>query len=216
MAKRKAKKRISTLTIVMLVVALVGAALAVVGLFTDWTHQQGEALGGLIEGKTESMTLEDWAEMNDWENPPEYSLVMQLFAWIAGILTVAGFALVLVRLLINIGLIRLLGKIAGIGAILCGILAFVFTFLAADAFVGVDLGSIANVETTLSYGAYLLAAGSVVGGVGALVGSKKCRRQIEEKGAARRSSFLSELRKSVENVKAMCYNIVDRKSGKGG
>lgn len=98
---------------------------------------------------------------------------MQLFAWIAGILTVAGFALVLVRLLINIGLIRLLGKIAGIGAILCGILALVFTFLAADAFVGVDLGSIANVETTLSYGAYLLAAGSVVGGVGALVGSKK-------------------------------------------
>lgn len=173
MAKRKAKKRISTLTIVMLVVALVGAALAVVGLFTDWTHQQGEALGGLIEGKTESMTLEDWAEMNDWENPPEYSLVMQLFAWIAGILTVAGFALVLVRLLINIGLIRLLGKIAGIGAILCGILALVFTFLAADAFVGVDLGSIANVKTTLSYGAYLLAAGSVVGGVGALVGSKK-------------------------------------------
>ena len=61
MAKRKAKKRISTLTIVMLVVALVGAALAVVGLFTDWTHQQGEALGGLVEGKTESMTLEDWA-----------------------------------------------------------------------------------------------------------------------------------------------------------
>lgn len=173
MAKRKAKKRISTLTIVMLVVALVGAALAVVGLFTDWTHQQGEALGGLIEGKTESMTLEDWAEMNDWENPPEYSLVMQLFAWIAGILAVAGFALVLVRLLINIGLIRLLGKIAGIGAILCGILALVFTFLAADAFVGIDLGSIANVETTLSFGAYLLAAGSVVGGVGALVGSKK-------------------------------------------
>ena len=173
MAKRKAKKRISTLTIVMLVVALVGAALAVVGLFTDWTHQQGEAFGGLVEGKTESMTLEDWAEMNDWENPPEYSLVMQLFAWVAGILTVAGFALVLVRLLVNIGLIRLLGKIAGIGAILCGILALVFTFLAADAFVGVDLGSIANVETTLSYGAYLLAAGSVVGGVGALVGSKK-------------------------------------------
>lgn len=171
MAKRKAKKRISTLTIVMLVVALVGAALAVVGLFTDWTHQQGE-LGGFIEGKTESMTLEDWAEMNDWENPPEYSLVMQLFAWVAGILTVAGFALVLVRLLINIGVIRLLGKIAGIGAILCGILALVFTFLAADAFIGIDLG-LAKVETTLSYGAYLLAAGSVVGGVGALVGSKK-------------------------------------------
>ena len=172
MAKRKAKKRISTLTIVMLVVALVGAALAVVGLFTDWTHQQSEVLGERLEYETESMTLEDWAEMNDWENPPEYSLVMQLFAWVAGILAVAGFALVLVRLLINIGVIRLLGKIAGIGAILCGILALVFTFLAADAFVGIDLG-LAKMETTLSFGAYLLAAGSVVGAVGALVGSKK-------------------------------------------
>ena len=97
---------------------------------------------------------------------------MQLFAWVAGILAVAGFALVLVRLLINIGVIRLLGKIAGIGAILCGILALVFTFLAADAFIGIDLG-LAKMETTLSFGAYLLAAGSVVGGVGALVGSKK-------------------------------------------
>ena len=172
MAKKKAKKRISTLTIVMLVVALVGAALAVVGLFTDWTHQQSEVLGERLEYETESMTLEDCAKMNDWENPPEYSLAMQLFAWIAGILTVAGFALVLVRLLINIGVIRLLGKIAGIGAILCGILALVFTFLAADAFIGIDLG-LAKMETTLSFGAYLLAAGSVVGGVGALVGSKK-------------------------------------------
>lgn len=172
MAKRKAKKRISTLTIVMLVVALVGAALAVVGLFADWTHQQSEVLGERLEYETESMTLEDWAKMNDWENPPEYSLAMQLFAWVAGILAVAGFALVLVRLLINIGVIRLLGKIAGIGAILCGILALVFTFLAADAFIGIDLG-LAKMETTLSFGAYLLAAGSVVGGVGALVGSKK-------------------------------------------
>ena len=172
MAKRKAKKRISTLTIAMLVVALVGAALAVVGLFTDWSHQQSEVLGERLEYETESMTLEDWAKMNDWENPPEYSLAMQLFAWVAGILAVAGFALVLVRLLINIGVIRLLGKIAGIGAILCGILALVFTFLAADAFIGIDLG-LAKMETTLSYGAYLLAAGSVGGGVGALVGSKK-------------------------------------------
>ena len=106
--------------------------------------------------------------------------------------------------------------VALVGAILCGILALVFTFLAADAFIGFDGGDLASVETTLSFGAYLLAAGSVVGGVGALVGSKKRQTAQGKKGAARRSSFFGsgELYFQVQHfdkkefIQKLPYNVV--------
>lgn len=172
MAKRKAKKKLSTLTVVMLAVALVGAAIAITGLFLEWTNYKIDSVFG--QAQTDGMTLEDWAQMNDWDQPPEYSIVMQLFAWVAGILAAAGFLLVLVRMLVNVAPVRLIGTVAGIGAILCGILALVFTFLTADSFIGgVDFGDVMKGGTQPSVGAYLLAAGAVVGGIGALGGSKK-------------------------------------------
>lgn len=168
MAKKKSrKKKLSTLTIAMLAVALVGAVLAVVGLFNDWMHY---SIGDNIE--TESMTLQDFAETESANQ-----IMMQTFAWIAGILAVAGFALVLVRMLVNIGPVRLAGKIAGIGAVLFGVLALIFSFVvASEGVIGGNFGfniDIDGVGWELSYGAYLLAAGSIVGGIGAFVGSKK-------------------------------------------
>ena len=168
MAKKKSrKKKLSTLTIAMLAVALVGAVLAVVGLFNDWMHY---SIGDNIE--TESMTLQDFAETESANQ-----IMMQTFAWIAGILAVAGFALVLVRMLVNIGPVRLVGKIAGIGAVLFGVLALIFSFVvASEGVIGGNFGfsiDIDGVGWELSYGAYLLAAGSIVGGIGAFVGSKK-------------------------------------------
>lgn len=173
MAKKK-KKKLSVFTVAMLVVALVGAVLAVVGLFTEWTYYDVQTVLG--DGSTDGMTLEDWAAMNDWGDAvPEYSVAMQTFAWMAAIFAVAGFALVLVRMLVNIGLIRLLGKIAGLGSAIFGILALVFTFVAGENFVGggIDLGDLASATWLPAVGAYLTSIGAVVAGAGALLGSKK-------------------------------------------
>ena len=171
MAKKK-KKGISTLSLVLVLIMIVGAALAFTGLFLDWTTT--EVGSDLVEASSSSSdTLQDWADANDaaakLDGEVKYFVVTNMFAWIAAAAVAAAAVLFVLKLLIRLKLLGVLGGVAGIVALVCGILAIVFTVLMGNEYV-VDLGVLANSTTTPAIGCYLLTIGGVLGG-GAAIGA---------------------------------------------
>lgn len=171
MAKRK-KKGISTVSLVLVLVMIVGVALAFSGLFIDWTTTKTET--GIIDASTESAwTLQDWADTNEaaakLDGEVEYFVLTNIFAWIAAAAVAVAAVLFVLKLVIRLKLLGILGGVAGIVAIVSGILAIVFTILMGNNY-GLDLGVIASSTTMPAIGCYLLTIGSVLGG-GAAIGA---------------------------------------------
>ena len=85
MAKKKSKG-VSTLSLVLVLVMIVGAALAFTGLFIDWTTRKTGS--DLIGASAESgKTLQDSADSNaaaaKFDGEVKYFVVTNMFAWIA-------------------------------------------------------------------------------------------------------------------------------------
>ena len=86
MAKKKKSKGISTTALVLVLIMVVGAALAFTGLFLDWTTTkvESEFVGASSDSAS---TLQDWADLNESANKLDgevkYFVVTNMFAWIA-------------------------------------------------------------------------------------------------------------------------------------
>lgn len=172
MAKRKKSKGMSTLSLVLVLVMIVGAALAFTGLFIDWTTTKtGSDLVGASGSSSD--TLQDWAELHDaavkLDGEVKYFVVTNMFAWIAAAAVAAAAVLFILKLVIRLKLLGILGGVAGIVALVSGILAIVFTILMGNNY-GLDLGIIASSTTMPAIGCYLLTIGGVLGG-GAAIGA---------------------------------------------
>lgn len=167
MAKKK-KKGITTLSLVLVLVMIVGAALSFTGLFLDWTSTDGTGLGALVSGK---ITLQEWADINDTAEV-EYFMLTNIFAWITAAATAVAAVLFIVKLVVRLRLLGTLGGVAGIVALVCGVLAIVFTFMMGSNY-GLDAGFIGTSSTTPAVGCYLLTVGGVLGGAAAIGGAVK-------------------------------------------
>ena len=173
MAKAKKKKAgMTMLAWIMLAVMAVGLVLSVVGIFTDWITTKGEVLGGLFSGDS-SQTLQDLFEsQSDFrELDEDYSIkyfdITYTCAWITLIAVAAAFGCFLVGGLLKMKLLKTIGMIAGILAIVAGIMAAVFTALMGKE-MSADAG-IASATTSLAVGCYLTLVGGIVGGAGAII-----------------------------------------------
>lgn len=166
MAKKK-KKGVSTLSLVLVFVMIVGVALAFSGLFIDWTTTKvgSDLIGASTDG---SSTLQDWASLNE-NTEVEYFMLANVFAWVAAAAVAAATVLFILKLIVRLKLLNIIGGIAGIIGLVCGVLAIVFTVLMGNNY-GVDLGVLASSTTTPAIGCYLLMIGGVLGG-GAAIGA---------------------------------------------
>lgn len=113
MAKRKKSKGISTLSLILVLVMIVGAALAFTGLFLDWTTSTTNVIVGSLESNS---TLQDWADLNESMNKLDsevkYFVMTNLFAWISAAAVAAAAVLFILKLVIRL---KLLGIIGGVG-----------------------------------------------------------------------------------------------------
>ena len=174
MAKKKSKG-VSTLSLVLVLVMIVGAALAFTGLFIDWTTTKTGS--DLIGASAESgKTLQDWADSNaaaaKFDGEVKYFVVTNMFAWIAAAAVAVAAVLFIVKLVVRLKLLGTLGGVAGIIAIVCGVLAIVFTVLMGKEY-GLDGGSLVASTTMPAVGCYLLTIGGVLGGAAAIGGAVK-------------------------------------------
>lgn len=175
MAKRK-KKGISTVSLVLVFVMIVGVALAFSGLFIDWTTSKTDVDAVVTEVSSESRwTLQDWADANEAavkvDGEVEYFVLVNMFAWITAAAVAVAAVLFVLKLVIRLKLLGILGGVAGIIAIVSGILAIVFTVLMGNNY-NMNFNLIINASTTTmpAIGCYLLAIGGVLGG-GAAIGA---------------------------------------------
>ena len=171
MAKAKKKKAgMTMLAWIMLAVMAVGLVLSVVGIFTDWITTKGEAI---IVSTESSKTLQDLydSQADRREIDEDYSIkyfdITYTCAWITLIATAAAFGCFLVGGLLKMKLLKTIGMIAGILAIVAGIMAAVFTALMGKE-MSADAG-IASATTSLAVGCYLTLVGGIVGGAGAII-----------------------------------------------
>ena len=169
MAKRKKSKGISTLSLILVLVMIVGAALAFTGLFLDWTTSTTNVIVGSVENNS---TLQDWADRH--ELAPEfggeikYFVMTNLFAWISAAAVAAAAVLFILKLVIRLKLLGIIGGVAGIIGLVCGILAIVFTVLMGNEY-SAGNETLGNAVAP-AIGCYLLMAGGILGG-GAAIGA---------------------------------------------
>lgn len=168
MAKRKKSKGISTLSLILVLVMIVGAALAFTGLFLDWTTSTTK-IGVTIESNS---TLQDWADINESLNKIDsevkYFVMTNLFAWISAAAVAAAAVLFILKLVIRLKLLGIIGGVAGIIGLVCGILAIVFTVLMGNEY-SAGNETLGNAVAP-AIGCYLLMAGGILGG-GAAIGA---------------------------------------------
>lgn len=161
---------------IMLAVMAVGLVLSVVGIFTDWITTKDEVL---IASNDVDTTLQELYEKqaDRREYNEDYSIkyfdITYTCAWITLIATAAAFGCFLVGGLLKMKLLKTIGMIAGVLAVVAGILSAVFTSLMGKEMSG-DILGIASSTTTLAVGCYLTMIGGIVGGAGAVIsGAKK-------------------------------------------
>lgn len=167
MAKKK-KAGMTAMSWIMLAVMAVGLVLCVVGICTDWVTTKGEALGGMFSADGSS-TLQDLKDASMPEDASNYFGLAFTCALVTLIAVAAAFACFLVGGLLKMKLLKTIGMIGGIVAVVAGIMAAIFTYLFGKEYSG-GVDGLLSATTTLAYGAYLLLAGGIVGGIGAVVG----------------------------------------------
>lgn len=169
MAKRKKSKGINTLSLILVLVMIVGAALAFTGLFLDWTTSTTNVIVGSVESNS---TLQDWADINESMNKLDgevkYFVMTNLFAWISAAAVAAAAVLFILKLVIRLKLLGIIGGVAGIIGLICGILAIVFTVLMGNEY-SAGNETLGNAVAP-AIGCYLLMAGGILGG-GAAIGA---------------------------------------------
>lgn len=162
MAKKKAK--FSTFGIILLLLALVGTILAVVGLFIPWfaSSVKSDILGA---GTTLSYKL--FADGLDKADFP--IALVQAFGIMA---VIFAFASLVVCVLNALGVVKIGGLVKFLLALLTiviSVLALVFAFVFIGKFTGVDAGSLTKISHTVAAGGYLTGIGGLLSGVSLLL-----------------------------------------------
>lgn len=177
MAKKK-KAGMTAMSWIMLAVMAVGLVLSVVGIFTDWIEVK--TFLGDKELTNSPMTLDDLREEQETRKDfsedaaIEYFDIMLVCVLVTLIAVAAAFVLFLLGGLLKIKLLKSIGMIAGIVAILGAVLTLIFSIMMCKNYVSVDGGDLGGIETVMAVGCYLTMIGGIVGGAGAVIsGAKK-------------------------------------------
>lgn len=171
MAKKK-KTKIGLFDLLMMIMALVGLVLAVVGMFIPFFSQVTEVLGNK---KTVNTGLFDDYELLESVMDGNLTIgLVQAFVIASVVLTALATAVVLLG---KLGVLRFKGLVKLLFAVLVIVIAaLVITFAAtyaAQSPLNVDAGDIAGTAFIPASGAYLVMAGGVVSGVALLVSKLK-------------------------------------------
>ena len=171
MAKKKKKKGMSTISLVLVFVMIVGVALAFTGLFLDWTTSTTK-IGLSVESST---TLQDWADrhefVTEFGGEIKYFVLTNMFAWISAAAVAVAAVLFILKLVIRLRLLSTLGGVAGIVGLICAVLTIIFTVLMGNEYT--KGGDMIGNAVAPAVGCYLLLAGGVVGGGAAIAGAVK-------------------------------------------
>lgn len=176
MAKKKKKAGMTTFTWIMVAVLAVGLILSVVGIFTDFIKVDSDVIlaGESSEGLTLQELFEKQKDMQEIKEDAkiEYFDATYALAWITMIAAAAAFGCLLLGGLLRMNLLKTLAMIAGIVALVAGILTIIFTSKLCEAYVGLDL-IVASAKTNIATGCYLTMIGGIVSGAGAVLGGVK-------------------------------------------
>ena len=168
------KKTSSLLGLILMAVGIVGAVLAVIGVFTDWVSYSVESI---IGGGSTPATLKELADTNDTLSQLGGGLdmfgAMNAFAYITMVLSVVCAALLLLVKFLRIGILRPLTGLAGLLTLLSTVLMVVFTIVFCSKNANIDLGGFAEGKYVWAVGAILATIGGVLSGVSAVLGRKK-------------------------------------------
>ena len=171
MAKKK-KTKIGLFDLLMMIMALVGLVLAVVGMFIPFFSQVTEVLGN--KQTTNTGLFDDYAVLESVMDGNLTIGLVQAFVIASVVLTALATA---VDLLGKLGVLRFKGLVKLLFAVLVIVIAaLVITFAAtyaAQSPLNVDAGDIAGTAFIPASGAYLVMAGGVVSGVALLVSKLK-------------------------------------------
>lgn len=169
------KKTSSLLGLILMAVGIVGAVLAVIGVFTNWvSYSVDSIIGG---GTSEGFALKDLADANDTLSQLGSGLemfgAMNAFAYITMILSVVCAVLLVLVKFLKIGILRPITGLAGILTVLSTVLMVIFTIVFCNQNANVRLGGLAEGKFVWSIGAVLATIGGVLSGVAAVFGRKK-------------------------------------------
>lgn len=167
------KKTSSLLGLILMAVGIVGAVLAVIGVFTDWVSYSVESI---IGGGSTPATLKELADTNDALSQLgglEMFGAMNAFAYITMVLTVVCAALLVLVKFLKLGILRPITGLAGILTVLSAVLMVVFTIVFCSKNAGVEIGGLAEGKYVWAIGAILATIGGVLSGVAAVLGRKK-------------------------------------------
>ena len=167
--KRRKSKGISTTALIVLLIMVVGTALAFTGLFLDWTVLQSSS--EYFEGKDTSFnqTLSEWGTDSD----VEYLIPTNIFAWTAAVAVALALVLYLLKVLMRQKVLGTVCGIMGIVAVVSAVLAIVFTSLMGKSVWEMDLCDLAKSAVVPAVGCSLLMSGGIIGGGAALAGAFK-------------------------------------------
>ena len=171
MAKKK-KTKIGLFDLLMMIMALVGLVLAVVGMFIPFFSQVTELLGN--KQTTNTGLFDDYELLESVMDGNLTIGLVQAFVIASVVLTALATAVVLLG---KLGVLRFKGLVKLLFAVLVIVIAaLVITFAAtyaAQSPLNVDAGDIASTAFIPASGAYLVMAGGVVSGVALLVSKLK-------------------------------------------
>lgn len=168
----KKKNKIGLFDLIMMIIALVGLVLAVVGMFIPFFSQVTEVLG---KTQTTNMGLFDDYELLEAVMDGGLTIgLVQAFVIASAVLAVLAAVVVILG---KLGILRFKGLIKLLFAVLVIVIAaLVITFAAtyaAQSPLNVDGGDIVGTAFIPAAGAYLVTAGGVVSGVALLVSKLK-------------------------------------------
>ena len=166
MAKKQAKKKFDTISIVFLAISFAGVALAIAGICLDWFKSVGELLSNQSVS-TVRLFDEDFATIAK-EAEIDKTLTMAKVFGIAAV-AVGGIAAIAYALkALNLVNVNTIVSIVLSGcAIAFGVVAFVCAsnfVTALNDSVSINIGSLASYEHQLEIGAILTIAGSITAG----------------------------------------------------
>ncbi len=172
MAKKKKAKKIGLFDLIMMLAALVGLVLAIVGICIPFFARTTDTAVG---GGTVNMGLFDNYEGVQLAMKGNLTIgLVQAFAIISLILTALAAVLVVLG---KLGVLRFKGLLKLLFAVLViAVAALVITFAAtyaAQSVIDVDVGSVVSTEFIPAAGAYLVMAGGIVTGVSLLLSRLK-------------------------------------------
>lgn len=181
-------KQSGLLGILMGVLILGLCAMAFAGIFIDeWTIYKGQVGNGFIESDVvtsftdysetvmgEDMKIEDFEKLEISFNKDDSAALMKTmvaFGYIALVAVAALTLLYLLKMLLNVGVLRFITGIVGIAAIAVGAILIGVTASYCSNFVAnVSIGTVLSGELVMGLGAYLAPIGVMGAGVAAVVG----------------------------------------------